>query len=119
MASASVVIGAWPALAIAPVKVSLQPFIVQASSEAVAHAAVDAIVTANGGVGQVVLGLPLVNGVLANLTTVEVAQLPATFDVAVSPDAKVLTSMLPAKGKPQPPPTNQQLVPGHQASSSG
>ena len=106
MASASVVIGAWPALAIAPVKVTLQPFIVQASSEAVARAAVDAIVTANGGVGRVVLGLPLVNGVLANLTTVEVTQLSATY--AVSPDAKVLTSMLPAKGGP-PPPTNRQL----------
>jgi len=88
------------------VKVTLQPFIVQASTASVAHAAVDAVITANGGIGQVAVELPLVKGVLANLTTVEVAQLPVSC--AVSPDSTVLTSMLSAKGG-RPPPPNRQL----------
>ena len=102
--SAAVVVAAWPALG-SPLKVTLQPVIVQASSASVAHSAVDAVITANAGSGQVVVELPLVNGVLANLTTVEVTQLSATY--AVSPDLKVLTSMVPAKGGPPPPPARQ------------
>jgi len=103
-AVASLVLAAWPASG-GPVKVTLQPFIVQAASDTVAQSAVDAVILANGGVGQVVSALPLVDGVLANLSTVEVAQLSVSY--AVSPDAKVLTSMAPARGGP--PPTNRQL----------
>jgi len=102
--STALAVAAFPALA-GPVKVTLQPFIVQASSATVAHTAVDAVIAANLGTGQVVLELPLVNGVLANLSTVEVTQLSATY--AVSPDLKVLTSMVPAKGGPPPPPARQ------------
>ena len=104
MVSTALAVAAFPALA-GPVKVTLQPFIVQASSATVAHTAVDAVIAANLGTGQVVLELPLVNGVLANLSTVEVTQLSATY--AVSPDVKVLTSMVPAKGGPPPPPARQ------------
>lgn len=100
-ASASVALAAWPALA-APAKITLKPFIVQAASDTVAGTAVNAVIAANGGVGQVVLALPLVNGVLANLSTVEVAQLAVNY--AVSPDQQVLTSMLPGKGAPPPAP---------------
>jgi len=102
--STALAVAAFPALA-GPVKVTLQPFIVQASSATVAHTAVDAVIAANLGTGQVVLELPLVNGVLASLSTVEVTQLSATY--AVSPDLKVLTSMVPAKGGPPPPPARQ------------
>lgn len=84
------------------VKVTLQPVIVQATSDIVAQTAVNAVIAANGGVGQVVVPLPLVNGVLANLSTVEITQLSVSH--AVSPDAKVLTSMVPARGGPPPPP---------------
>lgn len=104
VASATLVIASWPALA-GPAKVTLQPVIVQASSDAVAQKAVAAVIAANGGVGQVVLTLPLVNGVLANLSTIEVTQLSASH--AVSPDQKVLTSMAPSNGAPPPP--NRQL----------
>ncbi len=86
-------------------KVTLAPFIVQATTDTVATTAVDAVIAANGGVGQVVAPLPLVNGVLANLSTVEVTQL--SVNLAVSPDGMVLTSMAPTKGGTPPPPPRQ------------
>jgi serine protease AprX len=81
---------ALPALATTPaVTLTTSPYIVQAGSSSLANSAV-AKVIALSGLGQVVRELPLVNGVLANLTTVEVGLLPPTL--AVSPDATVLTS---------------------------
>ena len=91
--------GALPSTA-APVRVTLSPVIVQAGSAAQARAAVAAVIGLNGGVGQVVLDLPLVNGVLANLTSVEVGQLTPSY--AVSPDATVLTAMTTKGGPPAP-----------------
>ena len=86
-------------------KLTLQPVIVQAGSATAAQTAVEAVIVANGGTGSVGVLLPLVNGVLANLTKVEVKQLSATY--AVSPDAPVMTSMVPAKGGHGPPPKQQ------------
>jgi serine protease AprX len=110
---------ALPVLAVAPVKVvTLQPVIVEASTASVAHSVVNGVIAANGGVGQVVVELSLVNGVLANLSNVEVSQLSVNY--LVSPDATVLTSGLVSKGgsgggggggggggKPPPPPPSQ------------
>jgi serine protease AprX len=104
-----------PVLAVPPVKVTLQPVIVEASTATIAHSAVNAVIAANGGVGQVVVELPLVNGALANLSNVEVSQLSVNY--LVSPDATVQTSGLISKGgnggggggKPPPPPPPSQL----------
>ena len=101
--TAAVVAGAvtFPALA-APVRVTLSPVIVQAGSAAAAHAAVNASIALNGGVGSVSLELPLVNGVLASLSSVEISQLTASY--AVTQDATVLTAIAMGKGTPPPPP---------------
>jgi serine protease AprX len=91
--------GALPSVA-APVRVTLSPVIVEAGSAALARTAVSSVIALSGGVGQVVLDLPLVNGVLANLTTVEVGQLKTSY--LVSPDATVLTAMVDKGGAPAP-----------------
>ncbi len=78
---------------------TLTPVIVQAGSSALARSAVQAVISLNAGVGKVVADLPLVNGVAASLTTVELGQLTS---YVVTPDAPVLTA---GAAKPAPAPT--------------
>jgi serine protease AprX len=97
----AVAAAALPASAAVPVKGPvLSPVIVQAGSAALARSAVAAVISLNAGVGKVVADLPLVNGVSATLTTVEIGQLTS---YVVSPDATVLTAMS-AKAAPPPAP---------------
>lgn len=87
----------------APVRVQLSPVIVEAGSSALARLAVNDVISLSGGVGTVLLDLPLVNGVLANLTRAEVGQL-TNGNYLVSSDAAVLTAMAITKGPPAPAP---------------
>jgi serine protease AprX len=89
----------------AAVRVTLSPVIVQGTSASEAASAVTSLINASGGVGEVVVALPLVNGVLARLTAAEISTLSLVR--AVSPDAQVLTAM--ASAKPPPAPTPRQL----------
>jgi len=84
----------------APLSPSLKtsPFIVQAPGDGVALSAVSTLVGPTRALG--LIDLPLVHGVAANLTSVEVTQLKLTL--TVSPDATVKTAMFGGKGVPAP-----------------
>jgi serine protease AprX len=95
--------GVLPAQAAAPVRVTLSPVIVMGPDLATVDATVGNLI-ATTGVGKVVVDLPLVNGLLAQLTSAEITALKTTLTVA--PDAKVLTAGFSEKGSPAPPPSS-------------
>ncbi|MCU1603349.1 MAG: peptidase and in kexin sedolisin [Frankiales bacterium] len=77
---------------------TLAPVIVQAGSAAAARAAVQSVIALAGGTGTIPYDLPLVNGVLANLTTPEISRLTSyvvTPDAAVLPAGKVVPAAAP------------------------
>src|SRR3954451_2301805 len=74
----------------APLTAELSPVIITGPSAAIVHTTVSTII-APLGAGDVAFELPLVNGVLAHLTTAEIALLPTGY--VVSPDATVLPAM--------------------------
>lgn len=78
-----------------PLKLTTSRYIVQGVDATTVHTAVNLLLGRNA----VVADLPLVHGVVANLTTADLSLLTA---YAVTPDATVLTAM--ATGKPSPPP---------------